>query len=331
MIRVALIASLVVGWWAGCKKTETSAPVEKVGSGMAPADQVAKVTADAPGSGSAGGEADPWTTPEVKKDPIQRPFLWSAEKDGKTSYLLGTIHIGVDAEQKLPQVVFDKLDASTTFAMETDTTDPALASMGKRTSGTLQNDLGPVYWKKLETVVGANVAQAINNMKPMIAATLLSLRGLPTTPPMDGVLHGRAKRLGKQIVYLETAASQAAVLEKHMTVKALKIMLDDPEKGVEQTKRLLDAYLVGDEVAFDKLNEEQRADALENGYTAAEYDQFIEDINYTRNANWVPTIEKLHADQAPVFIAVGALHLLGKRSVLDLLAQKGFKVTRVQP
>ena len=31
------------------------------------------------------------------------------------------------------------------------------------------------------------------------------------------------------------------------------------------------------------------------------------------------------------FIAVGALHLIGKKSVLEMLAAKGYKIARISP
>jgi len=49
-----------------------------------------------------------------------------------------------------------------------------------------------------------------------------------------------------------------------------------------------------------------------------------------RNANWVPKIEKLLADNEQDVIVVGAAHLAGPGSVLDLLAKAGYTVTRVQ-
>jgi uncharacterized protein YbaP (TraB family) len=54
----------------------------------------------------------------------------------------------------------------------------------------------------------------------------------------------------------------------------------------------------------------------------------MEDILYKRNESWIPTLERIHGD---AFIAVGAMHLVGKRSVLDLLKQKGYTITRITP
>jgi uncharacterized protein YbaP (TraB family) len=279
---------------------------------------------------SAATKVDPWQKTARKRDPLKHPLFWSITKDGKTTYALGTMHIGVDAETQLPQLVWDKLDKAKRFAMETDLGDPSLAGMGKRTSGTLHDDLGPVYWQKLQDLITPEMARGVDHMKPMIPATLLSLRGLPSTPPMDGVLLGRATNQKKELVYLEAASKQAVVLEKWMDLRVLKMMLDDPDKGITTSKKMLAAYIEGDEAKIVEISDSEKADALTHGFTAAEYDAEMADILYDRNASWIEPIEKLHA-AGDAFIAVGALHLLGKRSVLDLLAAKGYIVTRLVP
>jgi uncharacterized protein YbaP (TraB family) len=147
---------------------------------------------------------------------------------------------------------------------------------------------------------------------------------------MDTLLLARAQRGNKQIVYLEPAAAEAAVLEKWMDVKALKAMLDDVPGSERHIKEMLDAYATGDEPRMVKLSDDEKAEALKHGYTQAEYDASMQDMLYNRNASWIPVIEKMHAAGGG-FIAVGAMHLVGPNSVLELLAKKGYKVTRVTP
>lgn len=292
-------------------------------------------TAGSAGGGSAGaaehaGAAapDPWAGAAPVKDPLPRPFLWSAQKGGVTTYLLGTMHVGVDPEARLPQLVWDKLDAAGALAVETDVTDPAITRMGGRASGTLHEELGPAYWEQLELAITPQLARALDGKSAMIPATLLALRGLPMTPPMDSVLLARARNRSKRIVFLEPAARQVAVLEKHLNAKALRLMLDELDRVEQQSKQLLAAYVAGDEAAFGAITEEQRRDALAHGYTAAEYDESLEDLLYGRNASWIAPIEQLHAGGGG-FVAVGAMHLLGPRSVLELLGQRGFQITRL--
>ncbi len=280
---------------------------------------------------AAAAASDPWASKPVAKNPLKRPMFWSAEKDGKTTYFLGTMHIGIDAESQLPQLVWDKLDAAPVFAMETDPADPSILGIGRRDDGkTLRDDLGEEYWKKLSAQLEPRELDAVNRMKPMIAATILETHGLPKVGGMDTLLHGRALNEKKDIVYLEPATKQAALLEKWMDIRSVKMMLDEPAKGVEMAKAMVDAYVSGDEKKIVELSDSQKADQLAHGYTAAEYDQSMEEMLYERNASWIDAIEKMHA-RGNGFVAVGALHLVGKRSVLDLLAAKGYKVTRLTP
>jgi uncharacterized protein YbaP (TraB family) len=147
---------------------------------------------------------------------------------------------------------------------------------------------------------------------------------------MDKVLSQRAVRAHKPIVFLEPAARQIALLGKWMDVKALKMMLDELPSSEERVRTMLAAYTAGDERQVLAITDREKADALQHGYTAREYDQEMEELLYARNASWIDAIDRLHAGGGG-FVAVGALHLVGPRSVLDLLAHKGYRVTRLAP
>lgn len=58
--------------------------------------------------------------------------------------------------------------------------------------------------------------------------------------------------------------------------------------------------------------------------------QSLQRLLYDRNRNWVPQIERLLQENKEDMIVVGAAHLAGPGSVLDLLAKAGYTVTRVQ-
>jgi uncharacterized protein YbaP (TraB family) len=55
-----------------------------------------------------------------------------------------------------------------------------------------------------------------------------------------------------------------------------------------------------------------------------------EALLYSRNANWAEWIDTRLDEPGTVFIAVGAGHLAGAKSVQDYLAQKGITVARVK-
>jgi len=284
-------------------------------------------TATAPAIAEVARGAKPGTT---KPDPLPHPLFWAVEKDGKTTYFLGTMHTGVDAEARLPALVWNKLHAATTFAMEADLADPAAAAMIRPSARSLREDLGDGYWKKLEDAMGPSVARAVDHLPPLVPAAALSMRGLPQTPAMDKVLSARAAGEHKQLVFLEPATRQLAILGKWLDVKALKMLLDELPGSEQHARAMLDAYVAGDEQKIVAINDSERDDALHHGYTAAEYDQGMNEMLYQRNASWIDALEQLHAGGGG-FVAVGAMHLVGPRSVLALLAGKGYRVTRVAP
>jgi uncharacterized protein YbaP (TraB family) len=274
--------------------------------------------------------ADPWSKPDEAKDPLPHPLFWKLEKDGHTSYLLGTIHRGIDPTTRLPDLVWQKLDAASTFAMETDLSNADKLDIKRHDGITLKDELGPDYWKKLEDVLGASQAALVLHDKPMMPVMMFALRGLPPTAPMDGVLYGRAVNQHKRIVFLEPFELQVAVLEKWMTARVLRDILDDVAKADQRSKQLLDAYVSGDEAKMLAIADEERADWKAHGHPEHEFDEQMEDLLYKRNASWIAPIENLHADGGG-FIAVGAAHTVGPRSIVDLLEKRGFQVTRLTP
>jgi uncharacterized protein YbaP (TraB family) len=315
MKRLVVLVTFAAVAATACKKPADSrapAPAEPTTVATAPARAPENLNAPAPAQALA------------------HPLLWSAEKAGHTTYLFGTMHAGIDAEARLPPVIWRTLDAARVFAMEADLDDPAAASAIRPTAGSLRQDLGDAYWQKLEAAMGPQMASAIEHLPAMVPAAALSMRGLPQTPPMDKVLAARATRARKPVVFLEPASRQLSILARWMDVKALKMMLDELPEAERRAHAMLDAYTEGDERKLLAISDAEKADALGHGYTAREYDQEMAELLYNRNASWIDAIEKLHAEGGG-FIAVGALHLVGPRSVLELLAQDGYSVTRVAP
>jgi hypothetical protein len=314
MKQVAMYVLVAAALVAGCKKAEQQ---------QQPSSQPA-------GSGSVAA-TDPWadTPTKLATNPLPHPLFWKIEKDGKTTYALGTIHRGIDAESRLPKVVWDALDNASAFAMETDLSDPKLAKMLECNNCSLKRDLGPEYYAKLEKALTPRVAAAIETQKIATAATLLETKFLPDTSPMDLVLFNHVKAKSKPVIYLEPADKDMVLLDKWMNAKAVKSILDEDDFGEKSIKDLLASYVAGDIDAMHAEYAEEKADALKHGYTEAEYEEQMNDMLVARNASWIEPIEKMH-QTGNGFIAVGALHLVGPKSVLELLAAKGYTITRIE-
>ena len=83
---------------------------------------------------------------------------------------------------------------------------------------------------------------------------------------------------------------------------------------------LLSAWQVGDTERLDQalLAEARAADAKSFAQLFTE-----------RNKNWIPLIEQMFNDKDTEFVLVGAGHLVGVGSVIELLTVQGYRVEKL--
>jgi uncharacterized protein YbaP (TraB family) len=323
--RLPLLAlALVVAFSGACKKSDKK---EDPGAGPGTGTGTA-APAVAPDAGGA-ATRPPDAAAAAPDDRPVRAFFYKVEKDGKVNHILGTMHMGIDSK-RLPRAVSEALDGARAFAMEANAMDPTLIANLKRDDGkTLEEELGPEYWKKLEGVLGADMAKGINGMKASTAAALLEIRGLPMTQPMDLALLMQAKSAGAKIIYLEEARMQQELLDRWLDARMVKVMLDQIAEGNQKTQQMLDAYVAGDDATVEKLTND-RSGWEKTGRPDADYDQMMKELLADRNASWIAPLEEMFED-GKAFAAVGAAHLIGKGSVIELLQAKGYEITRIEP
>lgn len=284
-----------------------------------------------------GSATDPWnagppasdTAPPAPTDPLPHPFVWAAEKDGRTLTLIGTMHAGVDAKDRLPLWAWKRIEAAPALAVEVDPLDPDLSiwAVRKHDAPTLREELGEAYWAKLVDVLGErNLAFSGLSSTGAIAMQVSGYGGtIEATTTMDFIILQRAKTLGKRIVYLETAKSQSDLLASLFTLDALKRLIDHHDALPAPNRRMFAAYEAGDLETF--AASARQAAALQVADAAA-LARLEAALLLDRNRAWLPALEQLHA-RGDAVVAVGALHLAGKGSVLDLLAARGFKISRL--
>jgi uncharacterized protein YbaP (TraB family) len=171
------------------------------------------------------------------------------------------------------------------------------------------------------------MAGNLKGFKPSAVAVLVSVQGLPMTAPMDLVFLQKAKQAPKAVIYLEDVHLQQQLVDKWMDARALKAMLDDMEGVKKQNVEVLSAYRAGDDARLVKsINDPSQWKDM--GLTQADAARAMDEMLYGRNRAWIPVLEKLLAN-GEAFVAVGVGHLVGAKSVIDLLGQKGYRITRV--
>ncbi|HTJ45325.1 MAG TPA: TraB/GumN family protein [Kofleriaceae bacterium] len=329
--RVSLFVAAAVVAAAACgKKNDTTS---SGGSATASGSDPWAGSAKASGAVDANDCPPPPTTatPAAVTAKLVKPFFFHATKPGMANvWLFGTIHIGVTPDA-VPDSILEKLDKSERFAMEADITpSPDLLESIMRNDGkTLADDVGPVVWHKFVCAVGKMQASNAEHMKPSLAATVLDVQGLPTTEALDSFLFQRAKKGGKGIVFLEPAKKQLALLDKWMDAREIVWSVDHLDEIRKNNVELIDSYTAGDEAKAIEMSKDD-SEFVKSGRTHDEFVQFMKELLLDRNASWIDEIEGM-AKKGDAFVAVGAMHLLGDGSVIDLLQKKGWKIERVAP
>ncbi|MFN7140435.1 MAG: TraB/GumN family protein, partial [Limisphaerales bacterium] len=79
------------------------------------------------------------------------------------------------------------------------------------------------------------------------------------------------------------------------------------------------AWKTGDARGLDKLVHEQLKG----------YPELYQKLLVERNREWVTTLQKLLDNKEDVFVVVGAAHLVGTNSVVEMLKQRGVRVEQV--
>ncbi len=182
-------------------------------------------------------------------------------------------------------------------------------------------------FKKWSPMPGMDLSM-FDNFKPTVVATMVAvgmaaqaMPGYNPTEQLDTYFQQQGKQEGKTITPLETIEEQAQLLYCSTPIayqaESLVEMLKEPEKAMQATKDLTEAYAEGD---LSKMLEISNRDS--------EHPEFMKALIDERNANWLTKLPEI-MKQAPSFIAVGALHLAGPQGIIEGLRNLGYTVTPI--
>ena len=275
---------------------------------------------------------------------VQSPLLWRIEGD-TPAYLFGTIHIPDPRVTTLhPEVerAFTGADVVITeLKMDMSTMTTAAQAMLLPAPQKLSTMLDAGQRAQLESELKAISPQLklalFERLKPWALATQLALLPMqmrhPGVPALDLQLAQRAEAAGKRNEGLEQVQEQLGIFDGLNQAEQLALMQETLD-GLAKARRtgknivelLTEAYLSGEEAKVEALLKEFQGEntALNQRLTKA----LIEDRNRTMTTR---IIAKLKAQPSTRhFVAVGAAHLTGPTSIVALLRQQGYTVTRIR-
>ena len=197
----------------------------------------------------------------------------------------------------------------------------------------LQKNLpGPLLARLSRTLERYGIPlEQVQPMKPfLVAITLASIEyakaGFDPSLGVDMHFARRAKQDGKPVVELESFGGQMALmsnLSDRLQESMLQVTLDSIDKGEipALVGSMVDAWKSGDGIRLlDTVSAEERK------LPASVAQEFHQKLMSDRNIAMVGKIESMLKQPDVHFIAIGAAHLLGQESVLQILSEKGYRV-----
>lgn len=266
-----------------------------------------------------------------------KPALWAVKDADTTVYLFGTVHVlkpGLSWFDGAVQKAFDRSDE---MVLELVLPDDQ-AEVAKATFPLAMDQSGKTLPQKLdpETLAAYQAAlsglglpgNAFDAFEPWFAGVTLSV--LPLTKlgydPNQGVekqLTAKAKAGAKPVSGFETLTQQLGffdALPEVEQVNFLKSVVTDIDKLGPQLDKMVVLWGKGDPNGLAvTMNESMEATP-----------ELAKVLLWNRNARWADQIKARMDRPGTVFVAVGAGHLAGEKSVQDYLAERGLKAQRIQ-
>lgn len=265
-----------------------------------------------------------------------RGFLWRVSKDGRVSYLYGTIHIA-KFEWMFPGTqVTRAMRDSDTYALELDATDAELRARSVIAMQKMRKVELPASLKlrirKLAESACVPYESVAALMPELQVATLVMLMGrtegyLPEYA-IDAVIASVGHGGKRTVVSLETPESQLALLQMSTPQETIAMVQDeldllDKTSGHSYIEQIARIWGSSDYAAMD--NFEAWCQCMDTEIERKIMRRMLDD----RNPAMAERIDALHGSGKRVFAAVGSLHMFGPMGLPVLLQKRGYKVERV--
>lgn len=265
---------------------------------------------------------------------FQKGLLWKVEAQqlATESYLLGTIHSEDPRVANLEGPAKEAFEQAKIFALEVEldpeSSQTIIAYMYYDNKRSLRDVLSKsLYERSVKAMTERGMPETqVARMKPWAIFMVLNMPEATTGEFLDAILYQSAKQQKKSVHGLESIEEQINVFDQMALatqVSLLKATLDnqaDMDKMLEET---IEVYLSRDLTEIEALNAKYLT-FLETDVA----DIFTQRLLIERNERMVQRLIPL-MQQGKTFAAVGALHLPGEHGILELLAERGYKLTPV--
>jgi uncharacterized protein len=265
------------------------------------------------------------------------PGLWHVTGPKGSIYLMGSVHVLTEADSWMTASIDAAFKQSQCLALEIDlatippeTISARLRAVGQydpRAGGLKDHVSDKTYQRFLATMQDLALSpESLDSYRPWLVSLIISsvitdTLGYEDRYGVDYSFMTRAQATKMPIMGLETLDDQVAALsasDGETDDEILGEVLDSVGREPSTIKTVAEAWRRGDMETIAKKIDEELADE------PMDYDRLIG----RRNRHWLPELEKMLKTGRHCFVVVGAGHLVGKASLLTLLIDAGYTVTR---
>lgn len=255
-----------------------------------------------------------------------KPPFFKIEYQGRTAYLLGSVHVGLADFYPMAKQIERHFDAAAALVVEADVAKADINRLIQQ-YGLSPQPLDAVTQSMLTQFCQLQTpyCQGIERMSPWLQSMQLSLArfSLLGYLPQYGVDSTLMAKNGDRPIYeLESVEFQLALMASfdHQTQSAM--IKESIELADDELHALIAAWRQGDDVKLAQIMAEQS--------NLDDNNVFIDKLLWQRNVTMAKGIMNLLA-QTPstqsLFIVIGAGHLVGDKSVPENLISHGASIT----
>lgn len=261
-------------------------------------------------------------------------FIWSFKSGDNTVYLLGSIHVLNKESYPLPEEIENIYNCCRRIVFETDLDSINESSMqgkmlrrgmypkGQTLSDNISSETYEMLRRKLETS-GLSILPFEQFRPWMVALTITGSEmirlGFDHELGLDRKFINMAKQDSKELLFLESNEFQInlfAGLGRTKQEALLRQVLIEIKIIESMFSDMVSAWKSG---SAEKLNS-----IMNESFRG--FPDLHDRLITKRNRRWVAKILNMARQQGDLLVVVGAAHLVGEKSVVDLLKQKGYEI-----
>ena len=269
---------------------------------------------------------------------LAQSSVWKLEGKGNTVYVGGTMHLLSAEDYPLPPE-FDSAYARSEFLVfEADIKKMEEPAMMQKVmmmamyqdDRTMKSEISEETYQLLESECAkldislANFSKFKPGMVLLIyAVTKMQQSGL-SEDGVDQYYYSLAISDHKDVLFLERIESQLELMfgeDDEDYDQAIRQFFDDQKKMDRIGDDIKDSWRKGKDKIFIRMQKEMEK----------EYPEIYKKILTNRNMNWISEIDSYLDSEEVEFVMVGALHLPGPEGVLEMLKDKGYKLSQLSP